>query len=444
MKKLFFAICMFILLLGFFAVVIRSFTRLVIIKKLGINNAITDAIFWDVPELTNSGSGIVDSSINIDWSVLYPFHEDRSPINVEKKVIDKTLMIINGIKDGVEKYTSDYLICYRRITELAQKYKSFVRWNYTPYSEYNGLIRTPDGYYTTIVEKKDMKACADQTVSFSDYCTNKGIKFLYVNTPVKLCKFYDNRISGISDFNNQNADSFLSLLDSQGITWLDLRTELHEDGFEHHSLFFKTDHHWRPETGLWAAERITTRLKDLYGLEIDSSILNPDYFTYETYPKWFLGSQGKKVTLANAEPEDFSLIYPKYPTLFSYEVKSKNIAVEGDFEVFYDMDQISNCDYYNLNPYTTYMYGDQALERIENKQIYNGLRVLIIRDSFSSCVLPFLALSFQYIDAIDLRHFNGSLKRFIEIEKPDVVIVIYNSNILQGPSIVDDGVFDFR
>jgi LmbE family N-acetylglucosaminyl deacetylase len=41
-------------------------------------------------------------------------------------------------------------------------------------------------------------------------------------------------------------------------------------------------------------------------------------------------------------------------------------------------------------------------------------------------VISCLALAEKNIDAIDLRHFTGSVKKYIEESKPDLVIVMYN------------------
>ena len=42
-------------------------------------------------------------------------------------------------------------------------------------------------------------------------------------------------------------------------------------------------------------------------------------------------------------------------------------------------------------------------------------------------MIPFAALELQHVDAVDLRQFTGSLRRFIEQEEPDAVIVEYYS-----------------
>ncbi|MBR0278815.1 MAG: hypothetical protein IJQ75_02385, partial [Synergistaceae bacterium] len=64
-----------------------------------------------------------------------------------------------------------------------------------------------------------------------------------------------------------------------------------------------------------------------------------------------------------------------------------------------------------------------------NKLALNTKRLLVIHDSFSDCVIPFLSLGVSHLDAIDLRHFTGSLRTFIETVKPEAVIVEYNAEM---------------
>ena len=66
--------------------------------------------------------------------------------------------------------------------------------------------------------------------------------------------------------------------------------------------------------------------------------------------------------------------------------------------------------------------------------------MLFIHASLSNCVVPFVALGIEYTDEIDLRHFTGSVETFIRTEKPDIVIVAYNSEV---PG-TDDRLYDFR
>jgi hypothetical protein len=110
------------------------------------------------------------------------------------------------------------------------------------------------------------------------------------------------------------------------------------------------------------------------------------------------------------------------------------------------MSQIAECDYYNKNPYGGCNYGDQPLIQIENQLAVDEHKILIIKDSFSDCMISCLALAEENVDSIDLRHFTGSLKAYIEESNPDIVIVMYNASAVGGDIDYSTNTdkFDFR
>ena len=155
------------------------------------------------------------------------------------------------------------------------------------------------------------------------------------------------------------------------------------------------------------------------------------------------------MTLARAKPENFTLIYPKFTTSINFEIPGRNLAMSGDFAITYNMKDVDTRDYYGKNTYATYIYADNALTRMENMNIPGGKRLLIIHESMSNCIIPFVALGVSHIYAIDLRHFSGSLKRFIEQEKLDAVIVMYYATVpgrYANPSATKENkkFYDFR
>ena len=207
------------------------------------------------------------------------------------------------------------------------------------------------------------------------------------------------------------------------MNYYDLRKALHDEGTSHHEAFYVTDHHWKAETGLWAAGKILELLRDKYNCITNPEVLNPENFKSVIYHNWFLGSHGKKITLMRSEPEDISLIYPKCKTLFTYQVPDMGINTIGEFAITYDMTHIKSKDYYNKNPYAAYNHADRPLIKIKNMLSCCEKKLLIVHNSFFNCVIPFLAMNIREIDSLDMRHFNGSLKTYINITRPDIVIV---------------------
>ena len=465
-ERFFCVFCLTVLSLFLCTIALRMFTRKVLVKRLGIINRFTDIVLFDAPDLNKNETieaqeaGDNEESVHtvqstVDWAALYPFSEEVLAQKEKEKVeethdaeesiagpYDKLISTVKHLEEDLAGYASNHLAGYQAIVEWANTYERTLQWIFVSYSEYNGIIEITDGYLTSIKNENDVKPLSDAVVALKEYCADLGIPLLYVNAPKKVCK-EDTHISGVIDFANQNADNLLSLLDAAGVDYYDLRIALHDEGLDHHSLFFRTDHHWKPETGLWAAGKIASLLNREYGFSFDESCVQPDQFSYVIYPQWFLGSQGKKVTLANADPEDITLIYPKYSTDLHYQILDLGIDSDGDFSIMYDMDRVNKRDYYRKNPYSAYIHGSLPLERIENRLIDNESKLLIILDSFGNCVVPFLAMGVRYTDSIDLRYFNGSLQSFIQKEHPDMVIIQYIPDVLSG-SMESNSFFDFR
>ncbi len=441
------SVVLVIILFFFLSILVRTFTRQVLVKRMDMDNRFTKAVLFDAQNLNdaNNLNNANKESREIDWEALYPF-----PANAEDTVSDVSAWIaskgsgigkyrdrIRAIEKNVDTYTTDYLIGYKKIVELAHKYEDILRWNYAVAGDYNSVLKFSDGFLYTICERTEVGGIAENTVSFAQYCADKGIDFLYIQAPCKVSKTQDSSISGTVDFSNQNADDLIDRLRKAGVNVYDLRDVIEEEGLHHHSLFYRTDHHWLGETGLWAARHILEYLSRQFGYDVEPALLNEDGFTGVLYPSWFLGSQGKKVTLSVTAPEDFSLLYPLFDTQLHFSIPEIGVDSEGDFSVVYDMDQVEEKDYYNKNPYAAYMYGDSAMARFENELSDDDLRILFIHDSFGDCVLPFVSLAVRYVDSLDLRHFTGSVQSYIEETTPDAVIVLYN------PSI-NSTLFDFQ
>lgn len=383
---------------------------------------------------------------NIEWAKIYPFEGGG-----EETITERFSPLVNFyeyVKSRMENYTSKEMPFYYRLVEASKTYEDTLGWNMVSVFDYNAVVRLKDGYLTDYTTSRDVVHDAECTKMLADFCAERGIDFAYINFPFKVCQSEDKDISGLLDFANQNADKLLAMLKESGVRNYDFRERLHGAGMKHHESFYITDHHWKTETGLWAAGEILGILRDDFGWNVNPEVLKPENFRYEIYRDWFLGAQGKKVTLARTKPEDFTMIYPKFDTLMGFEVPTLGINVSGDFSILYDMKELESADYYNKNPYFAYVYGDRAVAGIDNRAVTNGKKLMLIKDSFSDCVIPFVALGVQHVDVLDPRYFTGSIKRFIEDKKPDAVIVEYNANVpgrfARPVEENDEKFYDFR
>ena len=253
-----------------------------------------------------------------------------------------------------------------------------------------------------------------------------GAPFLYIQAPSKLCSVDDQLPIENMTNNNAEASWLLRRLKEDGVDYLDLRETLHADGLDHYDCFYVTDHHWTMETGLWAARAMAEELNERYDLGMDVDILDPAGYTTRTWEDAFLGSQGRKVTLSFASPEDFTMLLPTFETSLRLTVPPWGTEAAGDFDILYDEDGIVSDDYYRSNSYGAVMMGDCPYVKVENLNNPDGPVVAVLRESFAIAPGPYLSLAAGELHLLDARYYTGSIKeRLFEIQ-PDVVVSLLN------------------
>jgi hypothetical protein len=314
------------------------------------------------------------------------------------------------------------------LVEAGRRYENLIGWQVVDPSKH--VARLADGNLTFAFPHDDQQERIASVARLADFSAAQGARLIFVLAPFKVDAFGDEAVNGRLDFSNQNADELLAGLRQHGIEVVDLREDFHAaapTSEEYHRFFYRTDHHWRPQAALFATDLLAQRLEK-EGIPMDRTAYDPARYALRTLPAIFLGSQGKKVTLASAEPEDFDLFTPDFPVKLHVEIPSLHIDATGGFELLLDPHQVERTDYYNLDPYAFYGRGEVPLLRIENlDQPDQGKKLLLIRDSFSDTLLPYLSLGCWQVTALDLRVFNGSVQNFIEQEKPDIILVMYTA-----------------
>ena len=253
-------------------------------------------------------------------------------------------------------------------------------------------------------------------------------------TPYKLHPDERELPTGIEDPVNSYGNLFFDQSEKKGIHIIDMRDLLMQEEGNWYSAFFKTDHHWKPETGLWAAQHIMRTLEE-NGVAVDCGLLADESMDSITYDDIFLGSQGKKIGRFWAGKDSFSLITPNYDTEFIVSQPLKNEHLEGSFEeTLLQKDNLTYTKPYTTDVYSTYTGGNFALQTIKNVNSDNA-KILVIRDSYGQTTTPFMALGCGELHTIDIRWSERieSVQKYIEDFDPDAVVILYTIDTINNP-----------
>lgn len=282
-----------------------------------------------------------------------------------------------------------------------------------------------------VSSQEEIRRAADNIIRFHNAHTSQGKNFLFVMVPSQISKYEDLLPPGYTDTTNADADAFLALLDDAGVPYLDLREELQNDGISVTDAYYVTDHHWTPQTGFWAYQKMVSKLEQMGAIApVDPFYTDPENFTFETHPDSFLGSSGKRTGKYYAGVDDSVLILPNFDTDIHITVPKRNLEVQGRFEdVAYNTDvkyDYTNPDFFEDNFYGLYGWGDNPITHWRNETAPYNHKFLMIGESFGNVPFSLMSILFDSCDEMDMRHFEDDFPDYYAGYQPETVILEFS------------------
>ena len=278
------------------------------------------------------------------------------------------------------------------------------------------------------VDQEAVGRRAQATAELAAKLEVRGIHYLYIAAPQKIQRGAELLPRGLEESGNATCDAYLAELDRLGVDYLDLRPVFESNGI-YSNWFFRTDHHWKPEAAFFAWQYLSGELDLRYGYETLSILTNPNNWSTRVLDDFFLGSQGKRVGSLYAGVDDFTIYTPKFDTNLTYTNSDGSFDRSGPFaQSVCFPERVEERDWFNGNPYTYYSGGDYAMATMVNHNNPKGPKVVLLRESFSCALAPFLALSCSELTTIDLRYFSGDLMDTIRELEPDLVLTLYTAS----------------
>ena len=297
---------------------------------------------------------------------------------------------------------------------------------YASPNEIDKKVKDEDGYIRPVsFSHYHTDYAAERIAELRDVCKDKGVEFAYISYPSKSDSTDTGAVYGIDSNLETVRGNFLNKLDEYGIEILNVRDLLEAEGLTRKETFYKTDHHWNTRAGLFAARSIAQFMHDK-GFNTKPELLEDDLFTYKEYKNCWFGETGRKYSVTwVGSLDDFTVIKPKYDTSIDYIVPNR-FEKNGDFSVLLNEAVYgTDFDLYSTSLHYSYMPEAGGNTIIRNNNFEDGAKILIIQDSFSVVVVPFLTLGCGEVNMWDMRKNDASLYEYIQNNDFDIVAVAY-------------------
>ena len=216
-------------------------------------------------------------------------------------------------------------------------------------------------------------------------------------------------------------DTAKTLFDNN-ISFVDLRKPFKDAYANGTQLYYKTDHHWTTVGAYTAYEQLCKQL----GI----SPAPKEKFSIEQYPG-FYGTTYSTSCFWLTLPDTIEVWNNNANTPENISVKITEGTKTEEYNSMFFYDHIDEDD-----KYPVFLDGNHALTEITNSNAEGGTLVMI-KDSFSHCLAPFLAENYSKIIMVDMRYYKNSVSDLIKAETPEQVLVVYGiDNIATDTDIV--------
>lgn len=200
--------------------------------------------------------------------------------------------------------------------------------------------------------------------------------------------------------------AFLERVEALGLPMVGFEDALSAHADE--AIFYRTDHHWTSLGAFYGANAVLEAL--------GKEPLEREAFTPEVASTAFRGTLYSQSGVHWVEPDTME-----------FWVKDENLEITSwrsgrpQSAQLYDRSFLEKKD-----KYSAFLGGNQPLCVIKNKAIPDGGKILLVRDSYSDSLAPFLAQRFSEVHLMDLRHYHGSVSGYAEEQQVDEIVVLFS------------------
>lgn len=214
-------------------------------------------------------------------------------------------------------------------------------------------------------------------------------------------------------------------LEGENLSKLDLFAPLLRAA-EERQVCYRTDHHWTTD-GAWEGYRAYCQSKGLPFVTLEE--LAP----YRREVPGFLGTYYNKSKNFDARAD----------TLVWYDIPVEDVTVDGGRDALQsDGSRVEVTGLYQRekfetrDKYAAFLYGNNGLTVIKSgvrpaPREGEPSRVLVIKDSYGNCFVPFLTYSYDEVWVADLRNMTFKVSEVVAENQFDDVLILYNFDTFQ-------------
>lgn len=270
----------------------------------------------------------------------------------------------------------------------------------------NGIFFGKDGYLLEDYKKPDKQLIENIKIinDFANRLPNISVHLLLVPNSVKI---YEDKLPLFaSPYDQLKTMEKVKEGLNPNIDFVDVYDTLKNRNDEY--IYFKTDHHWTMRGAYYAYKQFAETM-GIKPYDIED-------FTSQIVSNTFYGTFYSKANNRHLSPDAIEIFRPKsditYKIYYADEDRYSN--------TLYELRHLDKKDKYSV-----FLDGNHSLMTIKTN-IKNNKKIVIFKDSYSHCFIPFLANHYEEIHVMDLRYYKLDAHKYIKEHDIKEALFLYS------------------
>lgn len=321
------------------------------------------------------------------------YNENKTLAEFPKLTVDswKNRSFMNGMAD----FFSDHFVLRENFIKFKNSIDKAIGKD-----EINGVFEI-NGYLVQTFRDYDIKLTERNISSLNKLKSkNPDLNFYFIPVITAQEKF-KNDLPAYLDVDSESEYISYCFDKLSNITPVDVSDAILQNDY----AFYRTDHHWTTESSYSAYKSL--------GETLGYTPLNEEEFKVVDVTENFKGTLYSKTLNEDIEAD-----------ILTAYISDTELSLTVNDETF---DSLYFDDFLNeKDKYSYFLGGNHGICKINNKSLENGRKMLIIKDSYANCLVPFLAEHYSEIALVDPRYCSHNQLRTVDTSEYDDVLVLFN------------------
>ncbi len=196
---------------------------------------------------------------------------------------------------------------------------------------------------------------------------------------------------------------------------------------EKEPMFYRLDHHW-------------TTMGAYVGYVEYCKANNIKYYSDDQFNKIditndFSGTMSSKASIFYYPPDNIIRYYFKQEQQIKVQYFDNNSNLLNETNSLYNDDYLAKKD-----KYSSFLNANQPLALIKNSTVKNNAKVIVVKDSYANCFIPFLTNHYNEIYVVDLRYYDKPVSELMNKYHISECLILYSLVNLN----TDTGIFSLK